>query len=254
MIVKNEHQKANLIEAGKHLAHVLAEVKKAVVPGASAEALDDLAERLIREGGDTPAFLGYAPEGAWRAYPASLCVSVNDEIVHGIPNEGAKVLNEGDIVSLDLGLEHEGVVVDGAVTVPVGKADERSMELIRATEAALAAGIKAANPGTHLGDISAAIQREIEKAGFTVVKELGGHGVGDSVHEEPWIANFGKKGTGPELVEGQVLALEPIAAMGKGAIKLRPNGFAYATRDGSRAAHSEHTILIEKAGARIITA
>ena len=254
MIVKGERESATLIEAGKRLAHVLAAVKALVAPGVSTETLDELAERLIREGGDLPAFLGYRPEGARRAYPATLCVSINDEIVHGIPNESPKTLHEGDIVSLDLGLEHEGVIVDAAVTVPVGRADKSSLELILATERALVAGIKAAKPGARLGDVSAAIQKEIEGAGFTVVKELGGHGVGGAVHEEPWIANFGRKGAGPELVEGQVLALEPIAAIGKGAIKVRPDGFTYATRDGSRSAQSEHTILLEKDGARIVTA
>lgn len=254
MIVSNDTERENLIEAGKRLAAVLGAVRAKVVPGVTAEELDDLAERLIREGGDEPSFLGYRPEGALRPYPAALCVSVNDEVVHGIPNESVKVLKEGDIVGLDLGLTHNGVVVDAAVTVPVGTVSEESKKLIRATSAALVAGIAQAVPGNHLGDISRAIQEEIERAGFTVVKELGGHGVGDVVHDEPFIPNFGHIGTGTELVEGMVLALEPIASAGRAAVVLAPDGYTYRTKDGSRSAHFEHTILIEKGGARIITA
>jgi methionyl aminopeptidase len=254
MIVKTEQQKEDLIEAGKRLAAVLTACAKAAKPGVSAQELDDLAERLIRDGDDIPAFLGYTPEGAGRKYPATLCVSINDEVVHGIPNEGRKVLKTGDLVSLDLGLIHEGIVVDAAATVAVGKASKKDAALLRATEEALAAGIAAAKPGGRVGDISHAIEQVLKKAGVAVVKALGGHGVGERVHEEPFVANFGKAGEGPELVEGMVLALEPIASAGKGAIVLRPDGYTYATRDGSRASHHEHTILIEKAGARIITA
>lgn len=254
MIVSNDTERKNLIEAGKRLARVLEAVRAKVAPGVTAEELDDLAERLIREGGDEPSFLGYRPEGAHRAYPASLCVSINDEVVHGIPNESVKVLKEGDIVGLDLGLTHNGVVVDAAVTAPVGIVSEESKKLIRATSAALVAGIKEAVPGNRLGDISHAIQKEIELAGFTVVKELGGHGVGDVVHDEPFIPNFGHAGTGPELIEGMVLALEPIASAGRAAVALATDGYTYRTKDGSRSAHFEHTVLIEKGGARIITA
>lgn len=253
MIVKNENERANLIEAGKRLARILAILRDKVAPGMTAEELDDLAEQLIRDGGDSPAFLNYTPEGASRPYPATLCVSVNDEIVHGIPNESQKILKEGDIVGLDFGLRHEGIVVDAAITVPVGRVDKEAKKLLRATENALAAGIAKAVPGNHLGDISRAIQKEIEGAGFSVVKALGGHGVGDLVHEEPFIPNFGHAGKGPELREGMVLALEPISAEGKGAVTLAPDGYTYRTKDDSRSAHFEHTILIEKDGARIIT-
>ena len=254
MIIKNEKERAALIEAGKRWARILAELEGMVAPGISAEALNDFVELRIREGGGAPAFLGYKPEGARRAYPAALCVSINDEIVHGIPNESPKILKEGDIVSLDFGLSHNGIIVDAAVTIPVGNIDTVSKKLLRATEQALTAGIAQAIPGNRMGDISHAIQKEIEGAGFSVVKELGGHGVGDSVHEEPFIANYGRKGTGQELVEGMVLALEPIAAVGKSAVKLSPDGYTFRTKDGSRSAHFEHTILIEKGGARIITA
>ena len=254
MTIANDTERANLIEGGKRLAAVLEALRAKIAPGGTAEELDDLAEQLIREGGDEPCFLGYTPEGARRPYPATLCVSINDEVVHGIPNESVKVLKEGDIVGLDLGLTHNGIIVDAAITVPVGKVDEETKKLLVATERALAAGIAKAVPGNHMGDISNAIQKEIESAGFKVVKELGGHGVGDLVHEEPFIPNFGRPGEGELLEEGMVLALEPISTAGKAAVTLAPDGYTYRTKDGSRSAHFEHTILLEASRARIITA
>lgn len=253
MIIKNDIERANLIEGGKRLAVVLAALRAKVAPGVTTEELDDLAERMIVDGGDEPCFLGYTPEGSGRAYPATLCVSINDDVVHGIPNESVKTLKEGDIVGLDLGLRHEGIVVDSAITVPVGKISEEVKKLLYATEAALAAGIAAAIPGNHVGDIGYAIQKEIEGAGFVVIKELGGHGVGDLVHEEPFIPNFGKPGRGELLEEGMVLALEPISSAGKAAVMIAPDGYTFRTKDGSKSAHFEHTILLEKDGARIIT-
>ena len=254
MVISTDTEREDLIEGGKRLAAVLRVLGAKAVPGVTTEELDDLAERLIREGGDEPCFLGYTPEGAGRPYPATLCVSINDEIVHGIPNESVKTLKEGDIVGLDLGLSHNGIIVDAAITVPVGNVSEESKKLMRATEAALAAGIAAAMPGNHIGDISNAIQKEIENAGFSVVKELGGHGVGERVHEEPFIPNYGRAGAGEPLEEGMVLALEPISSAGKAAVILAPDGYTFRTKDGSRSAHFEHTILIEKSGARIVTA
>lgn len=253
MTITTDIEHTNLVEAGRRLAGVLEALRAKVAPGVSAEELDDLAEAMIREGGDQPAFLGYTPEGAWRPYPATLCVSVNDEVVHGIPNEGTKTLEEGDIVGLDLGLIHEGIIVDAAVTVAVGAIREADQKLMRATEEALVAGIRAARPGNHVGDIGAAIQEVIERAGFTVVRDLGGHGVGELVHEEPFIANFGRPGTGPELFEGMVLALEPIATAGKAAVVLAPDGYTYRTKDGFRSAHFEATILIEEDNALVVT-
>lgn len=253
MIIKNDTQRSDLIEGGKRLASVLEALRAKVSPGVTAEELDGLAEKMIRDGGDEPCFLGYTPEGANRPYPATLCVSINDEVVHGIPNEFVKTLKNGDIVGLDLGLTHNGIIVDAAITVPVGEVDEITKKLLHATEEALVAGIEAARPGNRIGDISHAIQEKIEEAGFSVVKELGGHGVGDTVHEEPFIANFGHAGTGSEIIEGMVLALEPISSVGKAAVILSPDGYTYRTKDGSRSAHFEHTILIEKGGARIIT-
>lgn len=254
MIIRTQEEREALIEGGKRLAVVLRALEAKVSPGVTSEELDDVAEQMIRDGGDEPCFLGYTPEGAQRPYPATLCVSINDEIVHGIPNESVKVLKEGDIVGLDLGLRHGGVIVDAAITVPVGKVSEETMRLLHATENALTAGIAAAVPGNHVGDISHAIGEEIENAGFKVVKELGGHGVGELVHEEPFISNFGRPGTGELLVEGMVLALEPISSAGKAAVVLAPDGYTFRTKDGSKSAHFEHTILLEKDGARIITA
>lgn len=253
MTITNDTERANLIEAGKRLAAVLETLRVKVVPGVATQELDDAAERLILDGGDEPCFLGYTPEGARRPYPAALCVSINDEVVHGIPNESVKILKEGDIVGLDLGLTHKGIIVDAAITVPVGEASEETKKLLAATERALAAGIRAAVPGKHIGDISHAIQKEIEGAGFSVVKELGGHGVGALVHEEPFIPNFGRAGEGELLEEGMVLALEPISTAGKAAVILAPDGYTYRTKDGSRSAHFEHTILLQKGGARIVT-
>ena len=254
MVIANDTERENLIEGGKRLAAVLEALRAKVAPGVTTDTLDDLAEQMIRDGGDEPCFLGYTPEGAHRPYPATLCVSINDEVVHGIPNETVKMLKEGDIVGLDLGLRHGGIVVDAAITVPVGKVSEETKKLLYATEAALAAGIAAASPGNHVGDIGSAIQKEIENAGFTVIKELGGHGVGDLVHEEPFIPNFGRPGHGVLLEEGMVLALEPISSVGKAAVMIAPDGYTFRTKDGSRSAHFEHTILLAKTGARIITA
>lgn len=254
MIIRNETERANLIEGGRRLAAVLKALRAKVAPGVTAEELDDLAEALIRDGGDEPCFLGYTPEGGQRPYPAALCVSINDEVVHGIPNESTKVLKEGDIVGLDLGLTHGGIIVDSAITVAVGAIRDETKALMRATEDALTAGIRAAVPGNHVGDIGHAIQEVIEGAGFKVVKELGGHGVGDHVHEEPFIPNYGRPGEGELLLEGMVLALEPIASAGKAAVIVAPDGYTFRTKDGSKSAHFEHTILLEKGGARIITA
>lgn len=236
---------------GKRLAAVLREVAKAVRPGIKTKELDDLAERLIRQGGDTPAFLRYTPEGAGYPYPATLCVSVNDEVVHGIPGE--RVLLEGDVVGLDLGLVHEGLVADAAVTVAVGETDEKSGELISAAREALMKGIAAVRSGARVGDIGHAVGNHAAARGYSVVKELGGHGVGKRVHEDPYIPNFGKGGIGVRLVPGMVLAIEPMLNMGTEDVKLSNDGYTWKTRDGKRSAHFEHTIAVTERGAEILT-
>lgn len=244
MLAKSDEQKKHLREAGRRLGEILETLAGMVAPGVSTETLERESIRLIEEGGDKPAFLDYTPDGANRPFPASLCVSVNDEVVHGIPNEAPRTLAAGDIVALDLGLIHEGYVVDSALTVPVGKTDAVSYKLMNATQTALEEGMRAARAGNRVGDISHAIGQHLKQEGFSIVRVLGGHGVGLSVHEEPYIANDGHPGTGPELIEGMVLALEPIANAGKAAVGIGSDGYTYRTKDGSRSSHHEHTILV----------
>ncbi len=254
MIAKKKEDIAALREGGRRLAGVLGALAKAAVPGATTTNLNELAEKLIRKGGDEPAFLNYMPQGAQRAYPAALCISVNDEVVHGIPQEKPRTLKEGDIVALDLGLTHRGLIVDAAITVPVGKVDAAGKRLITATRRALAAGIAAATHGKVTGDVSFAIGAEIKKSGFVPARDLGGHGVGERVHEEPYIANWGKRGVGTVLVCGMVLALEPIVNEGTSNIRMTSDGYTIKTKDGKRSAHFEHTILITEGEAEILTA
>lgn len=253
MIVRTDEERIAVIEAGRRLGVVLEEVAKIVAPGVSTLALEELATSLILAGGDKAAFAGYTPEGARRPYPAALCVSINEEVVHGIPNESPRTLKEGDIVALDLGLIHDGIVVDSALTVPVGKVSKEAQELMQATQEALERAIKAAVPGARVGDISHATGSAFKGTGFSVVKMLGGHGVGKHVHEEPFIANDGYPGTGPEIVAGMVLALEPIANAGKASVQLASDGYTYRTKDGSISAHFEHTILVQEGGALVVT-
>ncbi|MES2668779.1 MAG: type I methionyl aminopeptidase [Patescibacteria group bacterium] len=253
MIVKTPEERQAIIDGGKRLGIILEQLEKMVAPGVTTAELEDEAMRLIEEGGDKPAFKGYTPEGARRPFPAALCVSVNEEVVHGIPNEHPKTLKEGDIVSLDFGIIHKGFFTDSAVTVPVGKISKQAQALIASTEHALEEAIKAARPGNRLGDISHATELAFKGTGFSIVKMLGGHAVGRKVHEEPYISNFGHAGTGEEINAGMVLALEPIANAGKGSIILAPDGHTYRSRDGSISSHSEHTILIEDAETIVVT-
>lgn len=236
---------------GKRLARVLNALEKEVRPGITTKQLDALAESLIRKGGDEPAFMNYQPAGADYPFPSTVCMSVNEEVVHGIP--GNRVLKEGDIVGLDIGLIHEGLVVDMARTVPVGKVSAEVQKLLDTTKAALKAGIKAAKAGGRIGDISAAIEALGVKAGYGIVRELGGHGVGHKVHELPFVPNYGKAGTGPKLEAGMVLALEPMFNLGGDAVELMRDGYTIRTRDKKYSAHFEHSILITKKGAEVLT-
>ncbi|MDO8589816.1 MAG: type I methionyl aminopeptidase [bacterium] len=242
-----------LKEGGQRLAEILALLASKVKPGISTLLLEEEAMRLIKEGGDKPAFLGYRPQGAKRPFPASLCVSINEEIVHGIPNEIEKIIKEGDIVSLDFGIVHRGLITDAAVTVPAGTIDEESRKLIEVTREALASGIKAALPGSTIGDIGAAISRVVRASGFTLADDLVGHGVGYAVHEDPFVPNVGIEGKGERLVPGLVIALEPMVNVGKSGIKVLPDGYTIVTRDGSRSAHFEHSIAITEKGNIILT-
>lgn len=228
-------------------------LEKAVVPGVTTLELDRIAEQAIRGFGDVPAFLGYTPRGAERPFPGSVCTSVNDVVVHGMPNEPIITLKEGDIIGLDVGLIHQGLITDAAVTVAVGRVGEDVQELVRVTREALMAGIVAARAGNRVGDIGAAIQAFVTPYGYGIVRELGGHGVGHKVHEEPMILNYGKAGTGEKLVPGMVIAIEPMLNEGSAEVVFEDDGYTVRTRDGSLSAHFEHTILITEGEAEILT-
>ncbi len=224
-----------------------------VKPGVSTFLLEEEALALIKAGGDKPAFLGYQPYGADRPFPAALCVSINNEIVHGIPNEVERLLEEGDIVSIDLGLVHGGLITDSAITVPCGAVDDEARDLMKYCKLALERGIEAAKPGNTVGDIGAAISAVAKQTKFSLAKDLAGHGVGHKVHEEPFVPNVGVKGKGMKLVPGMVIAIEPMLNTGKGDIKVLPDGYTIVTRDGSMSAHFEHTVAITEKGNIILT-
>lgn len=235
-----------MARASKLVAETLQALKREVRPGVATEELDRLAEEFIRARGGVPAFKGY------RNYPKTLCASVNDEVVHGIPSKRA--LQEGDIVGLDLGAIVDGFYGDSAVTVPVGAIHPRTAELLRVTEEALNKGIEQAIVGNRLSDISHAIQRHAEAAGFSVVTDFVGHGIGRQLHEEPQIPNYGKPGQGPRLQVGMVLAIEPMINVGGSAVRVLEDQWTAVTRDGSLSAHFEHTIAIQASGPpRILT-
>jgi len=254
IIIKTPQEIEILRECGRRLATVLYKVRDMVAPGVSTKDLDIYAERLIREMGDEPAFLGYKPEGADIPFPATLCVSVNDEVVHGIPS-AKRILKEGDIVSIDLGVKHRGLFTDMALTVPVGEISAGNQKLLKTTEQALEVGIDAAIGGNKVGDIGYAIEHFVRsrKNKYGIVEVLAGHGVGRKIHEDPYIPNFGKKGTGAKLVPGMVIAIEPMLNNGTKDVKLHTDGYTFHTRDGKRSAHFEHTILITESEPEILT-
>lgn len=253
MIATSEKDFEGLRTAGRILAEVLGELSLMVEPGITTAALDMAAERMIRSRGATPAFLGYQPEGAEYPFPAVLCVSINEEIVHGIPSEEVELI-EGDIVSLDLGLSFDGYFVDSAVTVPVGEISEEDQMLLNATREALEASIAAAHGGMHSGDVGAAVEEVAKKYKLSIVEDLGGHAVGAAVHEQPYIANEGKKGKGDILPTGMVIALEPMLSEGSPRIVLdKQDQWTYRTSDGSRAAHFEHTMILTEDGCEVVT-
>ena len=251
VIIKTQKEVEIIRAGGERLAKILAKTAKKVQPGVSTYELDKYAYDLIKEGGDIPAFLDYKPEGVSKSYPASLCVSVNNEIVHGIPGKN-KILKEGDIVSLDLGLNHKGLFTDHAVTVPVGKISKKDQDLIDNTKKALEIGIWAARGGNTTGDIGHAIETFVHNR-YGIVRELAGHGVGVGIHEDPYIPNYGKAGKGQKLIPGMIIAIEPMLNIGGAAIVSGNDGYTIKTADGSRSAHFEHTILITKGDAEILT-
>jgi methionyl aminopeptidase len=246
VIIKSAEEIAMMREAGRIVAVVLQKLSEAVKPGMKTRQLDELAEKEVGKFDSArPSFKGY------HNFPASICVSVNDEVVHGIP--GSKVLKEGDIVSLDFGVIYKGFQGDAAITVGVGKISEEAHKLMQVTEASLIQGIDAARDGGNLGDIGEAIQSYVEAHGYSVVREYSGHGIGREMHEEPLIPNFGKKGEGLKLREGMTLALEPMINKGGWKTRLSANGWTVHTADKSLSAHFEHTIAIRKNETEILT-
>jgi methionyl aminopeptidase len=242
---KTEEEIAIMREGGKIHARILKEVAKKVKPGVKTDELNSYAEQLIDEAGCTASFLGYQTPDADEPYPAALCVSINEEIVHGIPNNGnERILFEGDIVSLDMGLTYQGFVTDAALTVPVGKIDKKAEMLINATREALDRAIVAMRLHGHIGDIGDAVLQVAKKHGFGVIEGLSGHGVGYSVHEEPFVPNKAARGEGPELKQGLVIAIEPMLSLGSRDIKRLSDGWTYITRDKSLSAHFEHTVAV----------
>ena len=241
IILKTPAEIAVMAEASRVVAEALAIVKKAVCPGISTEELDRIAEDAIRARGAVPAFKGY------RNYPKTLCASVNEQVVHGIPSK--RKLKEGDIIGLDLGAIVGGFYGDSAVTVAVGRIPEETAKLVQVTEEALYLGIEQAVVGNRLTDISNAVQQHVESAGFSVVTEFVGHGIGRQLHEEPQVPNYGKPGQGPRLQPGMVLAIEPMVNMGRSAVRVLEDRWTAVTVDGSLSAHFEHTIAVQPSGA-----
>jgi methionyl aminopeptidase len=234
-----------LARVNELVARVLAELKGMVAPGVTTADLDAMAERRLSEAGAEPAFKGY------HGYPATICASVNEQVVHGIPSK--RPLVEGDIVSIDMGAKLDGFYGDSAVTVPVGTVTEDATRLLSVTEASLYKGLEAVKAGARVSDIGAAVQAHVEAHGFSVVREFVGHGIGTKLHEEPQIPNYGPAGRGPRLSEGMVLAIEPMVNFGKPAVKVLGDGWTAVTKDGSLSAHFEHTVVVTGKGCRILT-
>lgn len=252
-LIKSQKEIEILREGGARLAAVLARLMEMARPNLPSVELENEARRLISEGGDAPSFLGYKGRGDSKKFPAALCVSVNNEVVHGIPSEN-KILRDGDIVKLDLGIWHKGLCTDMAVTVPIGNVSTELSKLIETTKMALGVGIAAVRDGATIGDIGNSIEKFARDAGnYGIVRDLAGHGVGYAVHEEPVIPNFGKQGEGALLQAGMVLAIEPMLTLGAEYTKLGADGFSYCTKDNSPAAQFEHTIVVTKEGAEILT-
>jgi methionyl aminopeptidase len=245
IVCRSQSEIAKLRRVNQLVARILAELRKTVAPGLTTQDLDELAERRVREAGAEPAFKGY------HGYPATICASVNEQVVHGIPS--ARKLTDGDIVSIDMGAKLDGFFGDCAVTVPVGTIPAEAMRLLRVTEEALFQGIDAAKPGARVSDIGAAVQHHVEANGFSVVREFVGHGIGTALHEEPQVANYGPGGSGPRLSEGMVLAIEPMVNIGRPAVKVQSDGWTAVTSDGSLSAHFEHTVVVTREGTEILT-
>lgn len=251
--LKSPEEIETLREGGKRLASVLERLSKHVKPGVSTDYLNELGHEMIMVDGDLPSFLNYSPKGAKRPYPASICICINEEIVHGVPNEDPRTLKEGDIITLDAGLTHKGLIVDHAITLPVGEISKEDKKLLTVTREALSAGIKAARVGGRIGDIGATIESHANKAGLSIVRQLSGHGVGFEVHEDPYVPNYGRKGTGEKIEVGLVIAIEPIFSLGNGEMILHKDGYTCISEDDAKTAQFEHTIAITEKGPEILT-
>ena len=245
IVCKSPSEIERMRTANVLVADVLAQLAGMVAPGVTTAELDAAAEQLVRAAGAEPAFKGY------RGYPCTLCASVNEQVVHGIPSD--RKLADGDIISLDMGVKLNGFFGDSAVTVPVGKVSPDVTRLLQVTEEALGKGIEHVRLGGRVSDIGHAIQRHVEANGYSVVREFVGHGIGAALHEEPQIANYGEPGRGPRLAEGMVLAIEPMVNMGRPGVKVLSDGWTAVTRDGSLSAHFEHTVAVTKNGPLVLT-
>lgn len=252
--LKTSEEIQRLREGGAILARLLDELSAMVAPGVSTEELNDEAMDRMERYGVKPALLGYHPEFAPRPYPAAICTSINDVVVHGIPNEELYILKEGDTIGIDATIEYNGMIVDSARTVAVGLVDPDIQKLLNITKEALMIGIKAAQAGNRVGDISHAIESFVRPHTYGIVEELCGHGVGYAVHEEPLVQNIGTPGIGALLEPGLVLAIEPMLTLGSNEVIFeKDNGYTVRTKDGSQAAHFEHTIVITENGPEILT-
>jgi methionyl aminopeptidase len=248
--IKTPEEIEIIAEGGKLIHDILRTTGEMVKPGVSTWELNEFAESEIIKIGGRPSFKNYGPKK--NPFPAGLCTSINSVVVHGIPSRSA-ILKDGDIISLDIGMEYKGLYTDTAITVPVGKISDTAKKLIEATRKALFAAIDQVKPSNTIGDIAFATQKTAEAAGFSVVRDLVGHGVGYEVHEDPAVPNFGKKHSGEVLREGMVLAIEPMVCEREYFVQFEPDGWTISTRDNGLAAHFEHTIAVTKNGARILT-
>jgi methionyl aminopeptidase len=250
ILLKSRDEIEHMRAANVIVAEILAELRARVAPGVSTAELDALAEELTRTKGASPAFKGYTVGG--RVFPASVCISINDEVVHGIPST-RRVLQAGDIVGLDFGVCYRGYFGDSAMTVPVGRVSPEAERLMEVTRAALAAGIEAARAGGHVADISAAVQDTAEEAGYSLVREFVGHGIGRSLHEDPQVPNYRTGARGVRLQEGLVIAIEPMVNAGRPDVFVKEDGWTAATRDGRLSAHFEHSVAVTANGPYILS-
>ncbi len=250
ILLKSESEIEILGQSGKILSGILKTLEKKAVPGVNILELEQIARKMAKDAGARPSFLGYQPEGADKPYPAAICASVNEVVVHGIPTD--YILRSGDVIKIDMGIVYEGMCTDSAVTVGIGKTSPEARKLIASTKKALEEAILAVKRGHHIGDIGYAVEKRAKKDGFKILKGLTGHGVGYEVHEDPVVLNYGKKGTGPEIKEGMVIAIEPMFSVSTEQI-IQNKDESYSSADGSLTAQFEHTVAVTKNGVIVLT-